>query len=61
VQIGAMLALFAGGCVPSEASRMGFVANANAQRSGKTLLVKLAAAPVYGRFKPKAGARMRTT
>lgn len=51
VQIGAMLALFAANCVPKEASRMGFIMNANSQRSGKTLLVKIATAPVYGTFK----------
>jgi hypothetical protein len=51
VQIGAMLALFAANCVPKEASRMGFIMNANTQRSGKTLLVKIATAPVYGAFK----------
>lgn len=51
VQIGAMLALFAANCVPKEESRMGFVHNANQQRSGKTLLVKIATAPVYGAFK----------
>jgi hypothetical protein len=51
VQIGSMLALFAANCVPKEASRMGFIMNANAQRSGKTLLVKISTAPVYGTFK----------
>lgn len=54
VQIGAMLALFAANCVPKEASRMGFIHNANQQRSGKTLLVKLASAPVYGAFKAQS-------
>jgi hypothetical protein len=51
VQIGAMLSLFAANCVPQEASKMGFIYNANAQRSGKSLLGKLATAPVYGTFK----------
>jgi len=51
VQIGSMLALFAANCVPKEASRMGFIMNANSQRSGKTLLVKISTAPVYGTFK----------
>lgn len=54
VQIGAMLALFAANCVPKEASRMGFVYNANQQRSGKTLLIKIATAPVYGAFKAQS-------
>lgn len=51
VQVGGMLSLFAANCVPREASRMGFIANANSQRSGKTLLVKIQTAPVYGSFK----------
>lgn len=54
VQIGAMLALFAANCVPKEESRMGFIYNANQQRSGKTLLVKIATAPVYGAFKAQS-------
>lgn len=51
VQIGAMLALFARNCVPHDESTMGFGMNANSQRSGKTLLVKIATAPVFGTFK----------
>lgn len=54
VQIGAMLSLFAVNCVPKEASRMGFIYNANSQRSGKTLLAKIASAPVYGSFKAQS-------
>jgi len=54
VQIGAMLSLFAANCVPKEASRQGFIHNANIQRSGKTLLVKIATAPVYGAFKAQS-------
>lgn len=54
VQIGAMLSLFAANCVPQAASRMGFIYNANQQRSGKTLLVKIATAPVYGGFKAQS-------
>ena len=54
VQIGAMLALFAANCVPKEEGRMGFIYNANQQRSGKTLLVKIATAPVYGAFKAQS-------
>ena len=54
VQIGSMLSLFAANCIPKEASKMGFIANANSQRSGKTLLVKIATAPVYGAFKAQS-------
>lgn len=54
VQIMAMLAVFAGGCVPQKASRLGFLMNANLQRSGKTLLVKMAVSPVYGGFKAQS-------
>lgn len=51
VHIGAMLSIFASGCVPREASRMGFIYNANMQRSGKSLLVKLAVSATHGPFK----------
>ena len=51
VQIGAMLSHFAAGCVPAMSSRMGFAYNANAQRSGKTLLVKTITIPVGSTFK----------
>jgi hypothetical protein len=54
VQIMAMLAVFAGGCVPSQASRLGFIANANKQRSGKTLLIKMITTPIYGQFKAQS-------
>lgn len=50
-QIAAALSLFAGGCVPGQASRMGFLYNANSQRSGKTLLAKMAISVIYGTFK----------
>ena len=50
VQIGAMLSIFAANCVPQLASRMGFIMMADQQRSGKTLLVKIATIPVYGTF-----------
>ena len=49
-----MLALFAGGCVPSSSSRLGFVMNASSQRSGKTLLAKIMASPVHGKFRGMA-------
>lgn len=51
VQIMFMLAMFAGGCVPPQASRLGFAFNANKQRSGKTLLVKIGVSAVYGSCK----------
>lgn len=50
-QIAACLSLFAAGCVPNQASRMGFLYNANSQRSGKTLLAKMAIATIFGNFK----------
>lgn len=50
VQIGAMLSIFAANCAPQLASRMGFIMMADQQRSGKTLLVKIATIPVYGTF-----------
>lgn len=51
VQIAGMLALFAGGCVPQESSRLGFIMNASSQRSGKTLLGKIMTAPIHGKFR----------
>lgn len=54
VAVGGMLALFASNCVPREASRMGFIMNANSQRSGKTLLAKILTAAVFGAFKAQS-------
>lgn len=54
VQIGAMFSLFAANCVPKTEGRMGFIYNANQQRSGKTLLAKISTAPVYGAFKAQS-------
>ena len=54
VQIMAMLAVFAAGCVPQKASRLGFLMNANIQRSGKTLLVKIPVAALHGHFKAQS-------
>ena len=51
VQVAAMLSLFCIGLVPKGANRMGFIYNANSQRSGKTLLAKLAIMPLYKGFK----------
>lgn len=54
VQIMYMLAIFAGACVPQKASRLGFLMNANIQRSGKTLLAKIPIYCIYGTFKPQS-------
>jgi len=51
IQIAAMLSLFSMNIIPKDANRMGFIYNANCQRSGKTLLAKLAIMPVCGVFK----------
>jgi len=51
VQVAAMVAPFCVSLIPEEASRMGFVFDANSQRSGKTLLAKIALAPMYGTIK----------
>ena len=51
VQVGAMLSLFCMALIPKGANRMGFIYNANSQRSGKTLLAKLAIMSVCGVFK----------
>lgn len=51
VQVAAMLSLFCMAIIPKGANRMGFIYNANSQRSGKTLLAKLAIMSVCGVFK----------
>jgi hypothetical protein len=51
VQVGAMLSLFCMALIPKGANRMGFIYNANSQRSGKTLLAKFAIMSVCGVFK----------
>jgi hypothetical protein len=51
VQVAAMLSLFCTAMLPDGANRMGFIYNANSQRSGKTLLAKLAIMAVCGVFK----------
>jgi hypothetical protein len=48
VQIAAMLSQFCVHILPKGANRMGFIYNANSQRSGKTLLAKMALCPVHG-------------
>lgn len=50
VQVAAMVAQFCVGLLPEGASRMGFIFNANSQRSGKSLLAKVAIVPINGRF-----------
>lgn len=54
VQIAAMLSQFAVACVPRGANRMGFIYNANSQRSGKTLLAKIAIMVLYCSFKAQS-------
>ncbi len=48
VQIACLLTLFAGGILPRGAARPMFIFNANAQRSGKSLLAKMALISVFG-------------
>lgn len=48
VQVSCLLTLFAGGLLPKGSSRPMFVFNANAQRSGKSLLAKMALMTVFG-------------
>jgi hypothetical protein len=52
VQIAAMLSQFCCSMLPPGASRMGIIYNANSQRSGKSLLAKIAITPVHGPFTP---------
>lgn len=54
VQIAAMLSQFAMGIVGRASPRMGFIYNANASRSGKTLLAKIATIPVNGSMRTQA-------
>jgi hypothetical protein len=54
VQVAAMLSLFCTAMLPDGANRMGFIYNANSQRSGKTLLAKLAIMAVCGVFNPSS-------
>ena len=54
VQVAAMLSLFCMGIIPKGSNRMGFIFNANTQRSGKTLLAKLAIMTFTGIFKAQA-------
>lgn len=51
IQIAAMLSMFTMNIIPKGSNRMGFIYNANSQRTGKTLLAKLAIMPVCGQFK----------
>ena len=48
VQVAAMLSQFTKDLLPRNQPRMGFIWNANAPRSGKTLLAKIAIVPVNG-------------
>lgn len=51
VQVAAMLSMFCMAMMPRGSNRMGFVYTANSQRSGKSLLAKLAITPVTSGFK----------
>lgn len=48
VQVSCMMTLFAGGLLPRGSSRPMFIFNANALRSGKSLLAKMALITVFG-------------
>jgi hypothetical protein len=48
VHIGLMVSMVCGALIPKGAGRLGFANNANETRSGKTLLAKIAIAPVHG-------------
>jgi hypothetical protein len=48
VQIAAMVSQFGIMLIPKDAQRLGFIYNSNSQRSGKTLLAKMAIVPVNG-------------
>jgi len=51
VQVASMLAMFCVAMLRQGSNRMGFIYTANSQRSGKSLLAKLAIMPVCGGFK----------
>src|SRR5437016_638211 len=50
VQVAAMMSQFARGLVPRASRGLGFIYTSNSQRSGKTLLMKLAIIPVNGQM-----------
>ncbi len=54
VQMAAMLSPFARGLVPASAPPLGFLYDANSQRSGKTLLLKMAVIPTNGALATQA-------
>ena len=51
VQVASMLSMFCIAAMRNGANRMGFIFTANSQRSGKSLLAKLAIMPITGSFK----------
>lgn len=51
VQVAAMLSLFCAAMLRNGSNRMGFIFTANSQRSGKSLLAKLAIMPLTSSFK----------
>lgn len=54
VTIAGMLSMFAGGLLPARALRPVLVYTSNSQRSGKSLLAKMALLPLFGTFAPQA-------
>lgn len=50
VHVAAMLSQMAPLLIPRDSARMGFLYNSNSQRSGKSLLMKMAIIPVNGRM-----------
>src|SRR5207249_8486407 len=50
VQIAAMVSQAHPGLLPAHASRMGYIYNSNTERSGKTLLCKIALIPFHGKM-----------
>lgn len=54
VTLAGMLSMFAGGMLPGNVLRPVLVYTSNSQRSGKSLLAKLALVPLFGTFAPQA-------
>ena len=50
VHVTAMLSQFAGGLIPRESLRLGYIYDSNTQRSGKSLLTKMVIIPSNGRM-----------
>lgn len=54
VAVAGMLSMFAGGLLPGRALRPVLIYTSNSQRSGKSLLAKMALLPLFGTFAPQA-------